>query len=153
MSARFGSLLSVRGLLLSCIFLAGIANTPAYAVCVANPMSGRWVTTNPSTRFLTRARVQVGCCDQILNGVPHCSPPDSVHLFGKCHPTDCDWGARSGRYTNTAGTQMNMTYNQSFARREVHITPSGGNLRVRVITDFTDPSRRDYTHTEIMRRE
>ena len=153
MPAHFRSLLSARGLLVASIFFAGAAHSPAFALCVANPMSGRWVTTNPSTRFLTRARVEVGCCDQILNGELHCSPPDSVHLFGKCHPTDCDWGARSGRFTNAAGTQMNMRYNQSYARRDVRITPSGGNLSVRVVTDFREPSRRDYTRTEIMRRE
>jgi hypothetical protein len=153
MSARFRSSLSARSLLLASIILAGATHSPAYALCVANPMSGRWVTTNPSTRFLTRAHVEVGCCDQILNGELHCSPPDSVRLFGKCHPTDCDWGARTGRFTNAAGTQMNMSYNQSFARRDVRISPSGENLRVRVITNFRDPSRRDYTRTELMRRE
>ena len=84
------------------IALAGMLScaTPAAALCVTSPMQGQWVNVDSATPGITRADVTVGCCDQILNGVPHCSPPDSVHLFGRCHPSDCDWGTRSGHLQN-----------------------------------------------------
>ncbi len=139
-----------RAALLAPLLLFNAA--PALALCVTSPMTGDWVTTNPATRGLTRAEVEVGCCDQVLNGRLVCSPPDSVRLFGRCHPTDCDWGVRTGAFQTTGG--LRLTYNQGFATRTVRINalPSG-NLRVRVFTNFADPGRRDYNMTEIMRRE
>jgi hypothetical protein len=130
--------------------LAG--STPAAAQCVVSPMQGAWVNVDSATRGITRADVTVGCCDQILNGVPHCSPPDSVHLFGRCHPTDCDWGTRSGHLQNNSGTRLDLTYDQGFAIRTVRITPLSGNrLRIRIVNDFKDPNRADYTSIAIMR--
>jgi len=115
-------------------------------------MAGQWVSVNSATRGLTRADITVGCCDQVQNGVPVCSPPDSVRLFGRCHPTDCDWGAVTGRLQSANGRSLTAIYNQGFARRTVRISNlPNGNLRVDVATHFTDPSRRDYTMTEIMR--
>ncbi|WP_424363194.1 hypothetical protein [Methylocystis parvus] len=131
-------------------FLAG-ANA-AFALCATSPMSGDWVSVNGATRGLTRAEVDVGCCDQVQNGRPVCSPPDSVRLFGKCHPTDCDWGVRTGAFQTADG--LRLTYRQSFATRTVRINSlANGNLRVRVFTDFADPRRADFNMTEIMRPE
>lgn len=145
-----GSKFLRRAALAAPLFFAGGA--PAWALCVTSPMTGDWVSTNPATRGLTRAEVEVGCCDQVLNGRLVCSPPDSVRLFGRCHPTDCDWGVRTGAFQSGSG--LRLTYNQGFARRTVRIDPlAGGNLRVRVFTDFADPRRRDYNMTEIMRPE
>ncbi|WP_442756534.1 hypothetical protein ACNHKD_07970 [Methylocystis sp. JAN1] len=133
----------------ACLCLAG---SNALALCTNSPMSGDWVSANGATRGLTRAEVEVGCCDQVLNGQPACSPPDSVRLFGKCHPTDCDWGVRTGAFQTSGG--LRLTYDQGFARRTVRINSlSNGNLRVRVFTDFSDPRRVDYNMTEIMRPE
>jgi hypothetical protein len=137
-----------------CISVATAVFTvvPAHAQCVPSPMAGQWVSTNAATRGLTRAEVQVGCCDQVLNGVPVCSPPDSVHLFGRCHPSDCDWGTVSGHLQSPDGRSLQLVYNQGFARKTVRIDAlANGNLRARVFTDFTDPGRRDYNMIEIMR--
>ncbi len=124
----------------------------AWAQCVTSPMSGQWVSVNPATRGLTSAAVTVGCCDQVQNGVPVCSPPDSVQLFGRCHPTNCDWGKVSGHLQSPDGRRLTAIYNQGFAKRTVRVdTLANGNLRVRVLTDFVDPHRQDYNLTEIMR--
>lgn len=115
-------------------------------------MAGAWVSVNSATRGLARAEIQVGCCDQVANGVPVCSPPDSVHIFGRCHPSDCDWGTVSGHLQNASGNRLQLVYDQGFARRTVRIDGlSNGNLRIRVLTDFKDAARRDYNLTEIMR--
>jgi len=124
----------------------------ARAQCISSPMSGQWVSVDPATRGLTKASVTVGCCDQVQNGVPVCSPPDSVHLFGRCHPTDCDWGTITGHLQSSNGRRLTAVYNQGFAKRTVQIDNlANGELRVRVFTDFVDPHRRDYNLTEIMR--
>lgn len=131
-------------------FLAG--TNAAFALCTTSPMSGDWVSVNGATRGVTRAEVEVGCCDQLQNGRRVCSPPDSVRLFGKCHPSNCDWGARTGAFQTQNG--MRLTYNQGFATRAVRLDSlANGNLRVRVFTNFTDPRRADYSMTEIMRPE
>jgi hypothetical protein len=138
------------GLLVACAVLIG--PSPSEAQCVQSPMSGAWVSVNSATRGLTRAEIQVGCCDQVANGVPVCSPPDSVHIVGRCHPSDCDWGTMTGHLQNASGNRLQTVYDQGFARRTVRIDSlSNGRLRVRVFTDFKDASRRDYNLTEIMR--
>jgi hypothetical protein len=129
-----------------------LRSSPSVAQCVQSPMAGAWVSVTSATRGLTRAQVQVGCCDQVVNGVPVCSPPDSVHIFGRCHPSDCDWGTVSGHLQNATGNRLQLVYDQGFSRRTVRIDNlSNGNLRIRVFTDFKGASRRDYNLTEIMR--
>lgn len=144
-----------KGLLALALFTSSamlVGSSPSVAQCVQSPMAGAWVSVNSATRGLTRAEIQVGCCDQVANGVPVCSPPDSVHIFGRCHPSDCDWGTVSGHLQNASGNRLQLVYDQGFARRTVRIDGlSNGNLRIRVLTDFKDAARRDYNLTEIMR--
>jgi hypothetical protein len=134
------------------VSLTNLAATPAFSLCAASPMTGDWVAVNDATNGLTRARIDVGCCDQVRNGRPVCSPPDSVRIFGRCHPTDCDWGVRTGSFQTSNG--LRLTYRQSFATRTVRIDAmANGNLRIRVFTDFASRKRDDYNMTEIMRPE
>jgi hypothetical protein len=60
---------------------------------------------------------------------------------------------RRGRhFARRRGADRRAVYNQDFGRRTVRIDNlANGNLRVRVFTDFVDPSRRDYSTTEILR--
>jgi hypothetical protein len=135
------------------IVVLTMGSAPSTAQCVQSPMSGTWVSVNSATRGLTHADIQVGCCDQVANGVPVCSPPDSVHILGRCHPTDCDWGTVTGHLQNASGTRLQAVFDQGFASRLVRVDGlSNGNLRIRVFTDFKDPGRADYNLTEIMRR-
>jgi hypothetical protein len=118
---------------------------PAHALCVQPKEEGRWTNADPNTRSITRVTLRFVCQDQVLNGQPFPpGPPWYVHLWGRCHPTDCDWGEVGA--TQSGGT-IHAFYDQGFARRDVWIHMSlfrPGQLWVAIHTDFADPSRPDY---------
>lgn len=130
---------------------------PLFSQCVIPFEAGNWTNIDPNTRGITRIKVDFSCNDVILcgvdaNGNVTCStpgPPFQLHLWGKCSPSDCDWGAVSGNtYLGSDGTRwVYAFYNQGFAKRYVYIKPSSlypGNLFMWMYTDFTDPHRADY---------
>ena len=66
---------------------------PAMELCIQPEEEGTWQNTDPDTRSLTRIELRFVCQDQIMNGQPNPpGPPWYVHVFGKCHPTDCNCG-------------------------------------------------------------
>lgn len=116
----------------------------AHALCIHPKEAGNWVNTDPNTRSITRVEVQFICHDVILNGTPP-GPSYYVHLYGKCHPTDCDWGKVSA--TRLSSGNLYAFYDQGFAKRHVYLKMSqyrAGQLWVAIKTDFTDPNRADY---------
>jgi hypothetical protein len=137
-----------RPLLIALLSLTVIAlpSGRASAQCVTPQEEGSWVNTDPNTNSITRIQLRFVCQDQILNGQPYPpGPPWYIHIFGKCHPTDCDWGEIGAQKLNTG--QIYGTYNQGFARRYVYARMSQyrpGQLWVFIHTDFTDPNRADY---------
>lgn len=125
---------------------AVLAQQPAYASCSQPQEEGSWRNADANTRSQTRIQLRFICQDQILNGQPYPpGPPWYVHIFGKCHPTDCDWG-EVGAQQLTSG-HIYAVYNQGFAKRYVYAKMSQyrpGQLWVYTWTDFTDPNRPDY---------
>ena len=116
--------------------------------CAAQPEEGNWVVQG-TTEGITRVTIRLNCQDQILNGEPYPpGPPWYVHLWGKCEPTDCDWGEIGATRLSTG--QIYAVYDQGFAKRYVYtqITPDGKSLWLYVHTHFTDPGRPDYTLEE-----
>src|SRR4051794_19564068 len=67
------------------------------SLCSA-PMAGDWHNIDVNTNSMTRALVDFTCSDVILCPIGQpCTGGDSYYsmrVFGKCHPTDCDWGRR-----------------------------------------------------------
>lgn len=126
--------------------LATVLPAPAAALCAEQEEDGSWVNTDPDTRSITRVQLRFVCQDVILNGEPHPpGPPWYAHLYGKCHPTDCDWGEVGARRLGTG--HIYATYDHGFAKRYVYAKMSmyrPGQLWVWVWTDFTDPGRPDY---------
>ena len=68
----------------------------------------------------------------------------SIHPWGKCHPTDCDWGARTFEVENNPFT---ITWTSSFCTREMTFTLQENDiLHVHSFTHFTDNSGRPDYH-------
>jgi hypothetical protein len=68
-----------------------------------------------------------------------------MHIFGRCTPTDCDWGEIGAQRLSTG--HIYAVYNQGFATRYVYARMSQyrpGQLWVYTYTDFADPGRPDY---------
>jgi hypothetical protein len=136
-------------LLASLILSAALmsAPLPAGALCAAPQEAGSWSNTDPATRSIPQMEVRHVCKDQILNGEPYPPGPDwYLHLFGACHPTNCDWGEIGAQKLSSG--HIYALYDQGFAKRHVFIRMSQyrqGQLWVYISTDFTDPNRADYT--------
>jgi hypothetical protein len=84
---------------------------------------GRWVNADPNTRGITRIEI-----DQRGSQL-------SVHAFGKCHPTDCDWGIEKGA---VVGNQGQVTWDQGFAIVKMVLTLEGEQLKAVTDTVFND---------------
>lgn len=134
------------------------SSAPAHALCVSSPLAGSWRNINPNTRSITRVTVTQGCGDQVLCDTDgHCSTSGGgygVRVWGKCHPTDCDWGSRSA--VSRGNGWILATYRRSYATSYVwlKVYKRGGTnqLRVNVRTDFTAADgRTDYTTDEWFR--
>jgi hypothetical protein len=121
----------------------------AYALCAAQQMEGTWRNTNASTTGITRIVITFPCNDTN----PSTRLPDTVHVWGKCSPTDCDWGEQAivYRFWSEAVAQYThvvATYDQSFARKTLRIfLLEDGRLFVFRETRYDD-DRRDFSKGE-----
>lgn len=132
--------------LLVALVVMTLFQEPAHALCVQPQEEGNWRNADQNTNSLTHIQLRFVCQDQILNGQPYPpGPPWYTHIFGKCHPTDCDWGEVGAQ--QLSGGHVYAMYGQGFARRYVYAKMSQyrpGQLWVYTWTDFTDPNRPDY---------
>jgi hypothetical protein len=88
---------------------------------------------------------------------------DTINVWGKCSPTDCDWGEETAvAYAPTAGSELRSTakvlsaiYVKHFATKVLVIRPlKDDKLRVDIFTRFTDRSGRTaYAASYVMVRE
>ena len=110
------------------------AASPDVAV-PSNALLGTWRNANAATRSITR--ILIG---RVGNNL-------AVHTYGKCSPTDCDWGTVTGyTYATSVGSNLGIgfsaVYNFSFAQVINVGYLSGSNLYVFEFTRFTDNSGR-----------
>ena len=137
---------------------ASVATAPkAAALCATQPLQGNWHNINSATRSLTKVNVGFVCDDVRLcdtNG--NCTGGESyfsIRPFGKCSPTDCDWGTK--RATSMSDGWQRAVYSYSWATKYVWVKTyvySGVTyLRVYTWTDFTAADgRTDYSTDEWM---
>jgi hypothetical protein len=147
-------LLTLGALVLALVVMVSTPQ-PAQASCTTLQEQGNWVNADPNANSLTRIQLRFVCQDQILNGQPHPpGPPWYVHVFGKCHPTDCDWGEVGA--TRLSSGHIYAVYDQGFAKRYVYVKMSQyrpGQLWVYTRTDFVDPNRPDYEMQNWFKRQ
>lgn len=149
-----------------CIALLVLHPNQANAsLCSVPYEAGSWLNAVPSTRSITRVEFRMECRDTPITrcsgGV--CSTQNAVtphyfiRLFGKCSPTDCNWGEVEGvALTGSLQGWYYFVYNQGFAKRYVYARTYSGSpnqLRVYIYNDFTDPARPDYTTDEWFNRQ
>jgi hypothetical protein len=112
------------------------------------------VNTDAATNSLTRIQLRFVCQDQVLNGQLYPpGPPWYVHIYGKCSPTDCDWGEVGAQRLSTG--HIYTMINHGFAVRYVYAKMSiyrPGQLWVYMYTHFLD-GRPDYEVHNWFRRE
>lgn len=159
-NARRALLRLLLVLAVACVGAVGLTTVnaaPAQALCASSPLTGSWHNIDSSTRAMTRVDVGFVCGDVVLcdtNG--NCTGGQSyftIRAFGKCSPTDCDWGTR--RATDMGGGWQRGTWSYSWATKYVwvktYVYGTTTYLRVWTYTDFTTADgRTDYTTDEWM---
>jgi hypothetical protein len=112
------------------------------ALAAPQDFIGSWVNTNVNTRGITRLVIQSSGSNQL-----------SIHVFGKCSPTDCDWGTKQ---LVTYGTNVQDTnhyfattvYNQGFENSLLTLHAVNGNqILLEDFTQFLDNSGRQNYHS------
>ena len=104
---------------------------PPPVVHTADQFIGTWFNDDVNTSGITRVMID-------MDG------PLFVHPFGKCHPTDCDWGTLSVNYT---GEPVVVVFN--FGGGLVHtismslLDPAG--TRLQVVDNSTAGGVHTYT--------
>ena len=113
-----------------------------------NGLEGQW--TAPTSSGITSVEIQN--VDGILR----------LHAFGRCHPTDCDWGQVAlqtyapgvdQQYKDTVEA-LSAEFVSGFARTLLLLYPADGDrLRIETFTVFTDSSGRlPYHKVQILLR-
>lgn len=107
---------------------------------------GTWVNTNPNTRGITRLVVTSTGANTL-----------SVQAFGKCHPTDCDWGTTQlitygSNVQDSDHKFATANYRPRFANTILTLNLNPHNRRqvtLQSFTQFLDSSgRQNYSSTE-----
>ncbi|MFC0219319.1 hypothetical protein ACFFJ7_13050 [Pseudochelatococcus lubricantis] len=125
---------------------------PGDQTTAAPAITGTWINVNANTRSIPQI--------VIAN--------DTVHVWGKCSPTNCDWGTtplRQTRWRRPGGTtyvarplpnRYSAFYDQGFATRTMsfRLDTTNDQLNVTTATAFKDNSGRpDRSETEQFRRQ
>ena len=100
----------------------------------ANPAEaflGRWSNVDAATRGITRVEITRSGLNLV------------VHMWGKCTPTDCDWGTVTTPVTDATDKVLKIKWVMSFKTdtQKLTLLPDG-RLRVDSFTHYTDNSGR-----------
>jgi len=141
-SLQCAARLSIRNFGFAAVFalLLGTAS----AQNAATSLDGAWVNADPGTHGLSRIEIE----------------ENTVHPYGACHPTACDWGllpARTFARSVNGGPPVALMVevdNHFALAKIVVVLESSDRLRVEVLNHFTDGSTRaDYFSLNYFVRE
>jgi hypothetical protein len=113
---------------------------PAKAVVSPAALLGTWAACNRLTRDLVRVVIAAA------------GPAITVHVFGACTPTPCDWGAINGTayaadVSSAAAIAFTAQYKFDFKTTIVTGLLDQGSLIVETYNTFTDGSGRSNYYT------
>jgi hypothetical protein len=112
-----------------------VADAPNYTT----EWTGTWVNQNSNTSGITRFVL-----------IPNGAHKFKVRVFGKCHPTDCDWGVTEmTTYARQDGYYFYGTanYAQGFKNSELIFTLAEGSVVLESFNHFLDNSGRQNYYT------
>ena len=131
---------SLRKSVLFAVSLMGALGIAGSASADMGDFLGNWVNQDLDTSGITHVVISTIGGERV-----------SIHVFGQCHPTDCDWGSVEGHnYFSGVGSgdviMITGTFNTGFARKFLIFRRSrDGRLQFEALTEFRDASgRRDY---------
>lgn len=82
------------------VFTAATPAAPAAAAC-STGIEGTWRSIDAATRSITRVDIRMVGCDDVRRCdadtgecVGGTGSIYDINVFGRCHPTDCEWGSR-----------------------------------------------------------
>lgn len=111
-----------------CSFLMSATVWGAGQGAHASSFAGQWTNKDFKTRNITRVHIQLSG-DKIM-----------VHEWGRCHPTECNWGETTG---TLKGKTLFVRWDQKFAIRTQELTLLlDGTLQVTTHTHYVDKSGR-----------
>ncbi len=120
--------------------------TLAAAAVAPAPLIGTWVNTNHATPGIVKVVVAAS------------GTAISVHAYGACTPTPCDWGSVTGlayaaNVSSTAAVAFTAAYKFSFKQTIMTAHLSGKLLVLETFDHFTDGSgRSDYYSSYTMQK-
>lgn len=110
--------------------------TPGLVAKTADPLVGTWLNTNSQTSNITR--VVVTQEDQDLY----------IQVFGRCHPTDCDWGKQA--LAEKGANQYITFFDPQYRVTTMEFTLSNGRLTLLEKSVYRD-TRKPAEYTETFR--
>jgi hypothetical protein len=122
----------------------GITKPQAPLVVSADPLIGTWVNSDHETRGLVRVMIAAKA-----NEV-------TIHAFGACQPTPCDWGIVNGmvyadNVTAVPAVAFTATYTFGFKQTVIVGHLLKGALMVETFDHFIDGSgRADYYSLDLL---
>ena len=94
---------------------------------------GLWRNVDPETRSWTK--VKISAKNDTL----------SVHIWGKCHPSDCDLGLATAKYK---GSPIVLFADEGYVKRRFTLWLEDDTLRITTASHFTDQSGRPDSVSE-----
>jgi len=114
------------------------AERPQAELLKATDFVGKWCNKDFDTGGITR--VHIRWVDNNLR----------IHMWGRCHPTECDWGEESATIQED-GKLLNVQWNKSFVvcTQKLQLQPDG-TLEVSTHSHYIDNSgREDRNRTDL----
>ncbi len=143
-----------RNITVILVAVVAILAAPA-AFAALSDFTGTWVNIDPQTRGITKVVITT-------SPTPPDDPHVTVHAWGQCVPTDCDWGAVLAHayctnvQCNMVATARSITavFTTGFSQTILVIRRAGTRLRVEAFDRFTDNSnRRNYDAVYTFKRQ